>query len=461
MPNAFKIVYNKKIVCYNFIVKKFAILTTSLLAAVIMTSGGVALAEEGDKGVTQYPESFTQTLEFSDLTDYAVGDNSYGFAEGTVIKIVENQTLTLYSFDFDVTALDYADGVYYYKDGNNAVFSLTDNSPSTHEIIQTKNATIGNFYYYVSNGEIWVLDEQSNELINLTGYSDLKQFGDSVYAVCDNVLYKLDGAKTTEIQLTYIDYSSAEEIYVGNTAEELQKGDFDCVKIATVRSKTADDNPVYITEIVLDELSDATYFRTKGTYCIGDAGAPEAGAEALLLCETGNSYIIAIGSATYIMAKSGADIAEKEISAPSYNSATVTVSGSAYAYCSPYINTSTQAYSLTTGKNVTVLAMANRENFPFLSYDYYVISYTEGENTVTGYVPAGYLSEFTFIERQPQTTTDPDYSEDDLIKTVVLILVVIVLVMVALGYLVIIGTSGKRKKTEAEPDNTDDTNTEN
>lgn len=446
MSNAFKTVYNKKIVCYNLAVKKFAILTTTLLAAVLTATGGVAFAEETAHNDTHYPESFTRKLEFTALADYAVGNGAYAFAEGNVVKVVENRTLTQYSFDFNVTALDFADGVFYYRDGNNAVYSLPDSTPSSHEFKTDINIISGNYHYFINDYGVNIVDtnKPANEPgVTLADYSNLKQFDDNVYAVCDNALYTLNGVLTTKITLEYIDYSSAQEIYVGDTAAELRNDRNDIVKIATIRSSTADGLPVYMTEIDLSELSEK--FSVGATLCVGDENAPAGGEKALLLCETGNSYIIAIGSTAYIIANTGADITNSTLSTPSYNSATLSVGGSAYAYYSPYINTNTQASLLTTGKNVTVLGMADKTAFPFLAYNFYVISYTEGEQTVTGYVPEGYLSEFTFIEREPQTTKDPDYSEDDLVKTVVLILIVIVLVMIALGYLIFVATSSKRK----------------
>lgn len=432
--------------------KKLAVLTISLLTAVLTLAGSVAFADE-DHGITFYPESFTKKLEFSALTDYAIGDTSYGFAEGGTIKIVENETLASYSFDFKVTALDYADGVYYYKDGNGNGFSLPDNESANHSFDVPAEFSLDNYNYYINDFGLNIIDKNkpSNEQEPpLADYSNLKQYGNNVYAVCGNTVYVLNGTQTKAITIDYIDYSDAKEIFIGGTLSALNNLDINSVKVATIRDFTADGSPVYITEIDLDGLSD-TYFRTKETYCIGEKNAPAAGTNALLLCESGNSYIVAIGSITYIMAKSGADVHAEAVLSPSYNSATLSVGGSAYTYYLPFINANTQSYSLTTGKNVTVIGMADKSSFPYLSYNFYIISYTEGEETVIGYVPEGYLSEFTFIDKEPQTTVDPEYSEDDLVKTVVLILIVIALVLIALGYLIYVGTSDKKKKTKPDP----------
>ena len=60
------------------------------------------------------------------------------------------------------------------------------------------------------------------------------------------------------------------------------------------------------------------------------------------------------------------------------------------------------------------------------------------------------MSTFTFNEEPPQTTPDPDATFDDVVKPVVLILIVILLIAIAVGYIVYVGTSDKRKSKKTD-----------
>ena len=85
--------------------------------------------------------------------------------------------------------------------------------------------------------------------------------------------------------------------------------------------------------------------------------------------------------------------------------------------------------------------------------DFYKVSWTDDDGTEqTGYVPFGYVSLFTISEEPPAVTPDPDYSQENSIRPVVLILLVVVLVLAAVGYLVFVGTANKTKKIKAKKD---------
>lgn len=414
------------------------------MTAVTAVSGGVASADP-QTAETQYPESFTRTLAFSSLSDYAVGTGAYAFAEGKTVKVLTEDALSVYSLNANLTALDYADGSFYYRDEYGRIGSLPVEGRTEHSFDFPAEISIGDYYYYIQDSEWKVLNKTDDSVAPLTGYSGVKKYGDTVYAIFDNALCILDGAESTKLDFTYIDYSAAREISVGQTAETLKATDSRSIGIATLKSVTDGGFPVYLTEIDLNRLDGET-FAVGDTYRIGEQGAPAPGDLALFLGTTGNAYVISVGATAYLLAKTGADVSTVPPGSSSFNRATVSVDNSCYAYASPYIGDGTQTFALTAGKEVTVTGRADKRTFPYLAYDFYLIQTTDGDgNEVTGYVPEGYLSEYTFIEKPPEETKDPDYTEESYLRTVVLILIVIALVLIAAGYLVYVGTAEKKQ----------------
>ena len=87
-----------------------------------------------------------------------------------------------------------------------------------------------------------------------------------------------------------------------------------------------------------------------------------------------------------------------------------------------------------------------------LNSAYYEVEYkTDGGELKTGYVAAGFLTEYIIEDNQePTEVPDPEHSEKTQVTTVLLILAVVVLVLIALGYVVYTTTSSKKKKGKKE-----------
>lgn len=439
--------------------KKIATFTISLLAAAVAATGASSAASADIGDPTVYPGFFIQNLTFDSLTDYAVGDDAYAFAEGKNVKTVENGELTVYELDYEVAELDYADGVFYYRDSRNNIGVLPDLSPAEHTFEWEYQLSAGDYSYYINDYGLNIVDvtkpvEDSG--VTLSGYTRLKKYNGAVYAMCDNILYSFDGTEAFPIELTYADndYSAAREIYIGDTLSAL-KNYSGKIATATLKSAKNDGSPVYMTEINM-ELLTGEYFSVGNTYRVGSNGAPAAGDKMLLLCTTGNASVISDGKTAYILDSDGISVTYSSPAESDYDTATVSIENAGQAYYLPYICGGTQSLSIPEGTSVTLLGKADKADYPFLSYDFYLIGHTDGDGeTVMGYMPAGFLSAFTFAEKPTETTEDPSYTEESNVKTVVVLFVVVVLVLIAAGYLVYVGTSNKKNDSsdDAEENN--------
>ena len=118
-------------------------------------------------------------------------------------------------------------------------------------------------------------------------------------------------------------------------------------------------------------------------------------------------------------------------------------------YASPYVIIGTSSFDNAAGSIVSVLNKLEYEGV--LGSAYYEVLYMTENGTKVGYVADGFLTEYIIEDnKKPSVTPDPDHSEKDNVKTVLLVLAVVVLVLVAVGYIAHIGLSDKRKKQAKE-----------
>lgn len=433
------------------IVKKLSFLTISLCTAACsaLACGGLtAFAETGAQ--TVYPEStFIQHANdgLSGISDYAANGNIYAFADGNNVTVIESENRTVYEIGSQVTALDCSDGKFYYKDGEGKTFSLPDKAAAEY--------TFQQFGGLVStdDGEYKLLDGKINycpktsaqyeEIISDETFSNLKKYDGVAYAVGGDKLYKLIKTGLEHVNPSYTDFSGTSQIKIGNTADKLKGCNLDKPHFVTLKGGA------YVTSLNLEDLS-GEYFKTGKTYKVGASEAPAAGKEALLLCRTGDNdkvSIVSLGGVCYMMLSENAEEVEKPGAMTSDN-ATATVSiAESYAYSSPYMCKGTMLFAMKPGDTVKVLGKVLKTTSSELVHDFYKIEYTnENGETLTGYVPFGYISQFNYSEDEPSRTEDPGYSQGDQVKTVILVLVIIALVLIAVGYLTYVSTSDKSKK---------------
>lgn len=455
--NLFKTVYNDIKLWYNSLVKTgyfkktiyFAVIALICTAAIFAAAAypRTACAELSEQ--TSYPEIFTEDVYdgIDEIADYAVGDGAVCFAHGKKIQAFSNET-KIFDFEarYNVTAVDMeTDGdqtVYYYRDVLNNVYSLLPDKTeqeSSHSFPSQETFTAGNYIYYTDEGSVYALQRPSTVTL-LEGCSKLKQFGESVYAVKENRLNKIDGAALTVVEVNYTNLELASYVFTGDTAARLK-----AQSSATFVMLTAGS---YRTRIDLNDLS-GRYLKLKF-----DGDRPETATEraaegetALLLCTVGNAAIISDGSKSYItLASSLQQITRADEPAPEFGSASVCTPFD-YIYSSPALFDGLKLTRVDWGTQLTVTEKLSASNCPELSADFYRVEF-EDENGVkrAGYIPCAFLEEHKTDEKEPAEIIDPDYTEDDISKTVLITILVIALVLITLGYLTYAGTSGKNKK---------------
>lgn len=435
--------------------KKLLFVTTSLcLGFCALGLGGTAFASadtDGSDGTEFYPSSFLTVPTFDDLEDYAVGEGRTLFLQDNCIYEYGNERAITYENSRKTVTRLYFEDDFYYQTADGKVYALenfnADDNPEIEDFAsstKTDEIALNGYIYFFSGGELYVTDKNHVDVVpaHLQNFSNLKQYGDTVYAVKENVLYTLNGAEETPVKVE--DFKLTGQIKVGGAYAALTSsasGDLNFVNLKNER---------YMTEVNLDKLdADSEYFETGDTVKIVVADTPTA----LLLYSVGNDTdglsIIAAGGKTYLIHP--ANTSPKTVYAlqdSEYKDGTITMG---YVYSAPFESVGTQITpKLISGVTVKILGEVRKETNAELKDDFYLIEYADGEETVKGYVRFGLLSTFTFNEEPPQTTPDPDATFDDVVKPVVLILIVILLIAIAVGYIVYVGTSDKRKSKKTD-----------
>jgi len=438
-------------------VKKLLAITTLLCAVCAFAGGAYASAETGE---TFYPESFTEYVDgnVTGISDFAIGENCCAVADGNKIIVVNDGVPSFFTADSAVTALDCKNEengcVFLFKDGENAVYSLLlpEKQPAEHTFPEVKDVytTADGEYKLLKSGGVYFCPADDTVYQKITGEGEsfhlIKQFGGVIYGACGNGLYKFDKTQAEKLTLDFTDFSSANSIPIGNTLQKLRGFNTETPGFVALK------DGAYLTEIDLN-ATEQTYFKAGRTYKTGTDEGFTAGKSAILLCLTGKDdevSLVAFGGKTYIMRTENTSVIQKTaLTATEFNRATVSIA-SASAYSSPLVSNGTKLFALEAGTEVKVLGKITSASAQEVNLDFYLIEYTQGEASQKGYVPFGYISEFTYVEEDPHQTTDPEASEDNLVTTVVLILLVILLVLIAVGYLVWIATSKKHGAKESK-----------
>lgn len=430
--------YNKKTVWYNLDVKKFAALTISLLTA--LTSAGGITANAANGG-TIYPEDdeFIKTLTLPSLTDYAVEGELYAFTDGADVKVYNDGEYYEYRFENAVTNVDINEGVIYCGVGEKA-YTVPEQTECEYTFpAKTDELTYNGYYYFIDGEGINVFDKTSKTTTTFEGeYVNIKQDGEKVYAVSGNTLYSFTGAERSEVVLKYADYAATHQILIGQARTALQTySEARFVQIA---------QGSFMTEIDLEKL-DGVYFTPVKTV------RAEENATALLLCESGTAAIVSIGNTGYILLKS--KISETDVDFSTENKFNAQMIGGKI-YASPYIASGTELKLNATGINVKVLRKledTRAENEKILESVFYEIEYGTGSESVKGYVAEGFLSQVMIDDNKtPTEIVDPEYSEKNDTKTILIIFAVVLLVLAAIGYITHVSSRGKKKSKKKSKD---------
>lgn len=413
--------------------------------------GGAIAANAAEK----YPEnsSFTKHAEFSDgISDFAAGDGGFAFAHGNFITVIKEDKRFDYSHTSAVKAVEFAEGTFYFLDSADACYSLPDKAPAEGVTFQSdgdggngeKEIKTAEYIYLLLTGsnELWYRQVGTASLSQISGtFSHLKLYGGEAYAMKEGEVLRLNGASTDKISgadgtLTYKDYSETGDIDVpASFADDVKTPHLEFVTI---------NAGAYYTRVYIDGAA-------SGKFRVDEESTkPAAGGElALLICRTGGSAIISIGDECYILLEGsvttspqeGAKVAMPEGSRGSMLEPII--------YSTPFATSGTRIGAYTAGKSVKLVSKISSN---VLQFGFYEVEYDDGTGkTVKGYMPEGYLLVgFEYADDEnPNITPTPkeDYSEENAIKTVLLIVIIAALLLAAIGYVIFVATSDKRKKS--------------
>ena len=446
------------------IVKSKRILLTTLAAVVAATTihaqTASAATNAGSSPAPEYPSNFVQTLDMSEdgLTDYAIDGNTYAFAVKTTVYVLstdESGDRALESKDIgtQITAVDYAQGKLYYQITSGSAYAYPDTStPVEHEFTQATLRVEINDSLYILNGggELKHFDAKNDETSLGNGYSLLKVYGGTAYAVKDDCPYELKGAQATPLDLEYTDFSAADNISTGKIATDLKTGSY-VVETATLKDGS------YYTRI--DENDIGVTFKQINT--LKAVGAISC----LVLAADGNLSVIVADGKCWITATENlkpiayTPPANDWIEGPN-GQRKAYIRERAGIYSVPFMCMGTL---ITTVKAEKAIAVTVLEKFALDFIDnqavFYRVSFTSDNGaTVSGFVSAGFLDEYDYSadDLTPDTSGTEGFSYDTNVMTVILVLVVVGLVIIAIVYLTVVGTKPDKSEKKTRRKQEDD-----
>ena len=424
------------------VVKRLAFLTIPLLAAVFSVGGVSAKAEEG--GIYPDDGDFIKTLSFESLTDYAIEDNLYVFADGKSVKVLDDGNYNEYKFDGEFTNVDVKEGIIYCASGGTA-YTLNAVSDEVYsfdacEYTFAQNVShlvYGDEYLYnIVNGDLYASRLSEPKVLPTTylgEYSVLKQYGEKVYAINGNYLYEFTGLKGEKIEFRYAAKPKDIKIPIGQAAWALKN--YAHVQFVEIEKDS------FITEVDLEKLSGEDFIPL-------NIVRTQEKITALLLCYWEDAAIVSIRGTGYAVQKSKVSeiVIDATTDIPFVNAQMI--GGNIYA--SPCVVSGTVATSNATGITVKVISRIEHE---ILECPFYEVEYTLGGKKVKGYVAEGFLTEdIREDNKEPTEKTDPEYSEDSDTKTILIIFAVVALVLAVIAYVLYVTTKGKKKKQKT-PEN--------
>ena len=460
--------------CYNFRVKSKALFTISLCAAFAAAGAailsGTTTASAATAPSTHYPTNLTGYVNdnLEGFVDFATDGDSFAFADRNGITVVENGERTKYDIK-NVSALDYYDSTYYYKLGP-ACYSLSTLEQSDNDKFLTdysyarlndgsqyKIHTDAKCYYLAENELNFRPIEISDECTKLKVYNNIAYAFIKSSESSKITVKKLDGTTCEDVNPSYIDFTDVEKVALGTIKSSLGSYNLDKLHFAKL------EYGKYYSEININNVS-GEYFdadRNK-TYRCGDEGAISADEIMLVLGESGSdTTVFTHGGKCYIAYSEHlkTDDYTEQTSVEEAEFTNAYVNAPDWIYSSPYLCGATKAVKLTAGDAVRVTGKISTE---IIGLQFYKVEFGEEDEKATGYVLSGLLKPYTADDTEHPddknfgVINDPYYSEDDLVKIVVLLLIVIALVLIGLTYITYVLTSKKRKALkQAESEKTD------
>lgn len=442
-----KNLYFQFLMCYNFAVKKLAIIT--MVASLCFCTTAISANAEHENQVGEYPTNFLQTVEFSRLNDFALSNDAFAFADGSVLCVYSfiradgysyYGSIKTYEHSCDVTDVAFSDGELYFKSADDNVFSYVDMPVAAqYDFKNETSIQLDNYYYNVStnegtNGQLAIFDRNTNVSQTIDGnYSKIKLFSNAVYALVDGDLVKFEGIQKQPLTFTYTDYSATKSISTGNVFEEINENY--TFSILSVKANKE------ITQVNLNDTQ-------SGTFTVGETIVPPSGTVAILLYKTDNLAIISIGSESYITHPDNIETIAYTPVANDLNGG-YTLS-EIKIYSSPFICKATETATLEKGASVTI---KSKLSHGALLTDFYLIEIEKDGAQISGYVAASNLSLYAFSgENNSENVISGNTNYETNVQNVVLVLILVGLIIITIAYLTIVGTRApKNKKNHEQP----------
>lgn len=420
-----------------------------------VSSPFTAYAEEAE--INGYPDIIREPLKFQNLIDYAVGENGVVFADGEKLILWTPDELTFeYEIGPALKSVDYEDGVYYYSNGGET-YILPDSpdglpgETAEHDFSEPTayNSEDGEYYYtYDEENVFYVLHKSTRETFEFKDFKQVKQYNNVLYSVNNNELYSIEAERAEKKDYYYSNFYLLTQVGLGNALETLRTFSDKPCKVTISEGSS-------LTEFKLDEITiDNEHFNIKepmqNTHNDISGGA-------LLLADTGETQVVAIGSKTYILNKSGVTVSG-EITFQPIENAKAAPNIEEYAHSLPFTSDSTRIFKILPTDSLKVISLIPKAQNPELAHDFYLVEKESPEGGVRGYVEAEFLNSLEYPEFNEGGSTfipDPAPQNDDHVKTVVLILVIILLILIAAGYMTWLITTHKsdsKPKQGANPD---------
>lgn len=435
------------------------ILFATISAGIIAASAAPLAAYAADGPA--YPDIYDSPLTFEALCDYAVGgEGVFAFADGNGVQLLQGEDLSVYPLGGKVGALDFIQGenggnFYFTLEGSADVYVLPAAPGETpqkaagaviKETVGEKEAfSFNGLTYSLREGTLNIWDGTSNPPASYEGYARLKVYGESLYAISGNELFKIDGTTPQKLEFGYSNYGMLTKIPTGDAAKKLNTyATFgQNIKIVNVAAGAV------ATKLDLNKLT-----ATDGIFPVESPRENTVKlleGQALLLCEVGTLRIIAQGADCYILnAADAPDFTELPLTAVAEGT-TATVNADEYAHALPYLNNATRAFKVAPSQVVDVLFSVSADSVPVLAHNFYLVKNADG---AYGYISAEFLNDLNYPvidEGGASAVPDPNPDHSDNVRTVVLVLVVVALTLIAAGYITWVATN-RRKKVKKNAD---------
>lgn len=379
----------------------------------------------GAAAQTFYDEgSFERELTFSSLTDYATDGENFAFADGGALILYVPQDGGQVSRPLEEDAVvrtEYDGGNLYLQCGGESYLFDGGLVPCDYAFTEETVVKAGDYYYFLDGDELCALQSSVTRLGS--GFSLLKACSSAVYAVKDGTVTLITGTEVFPLSFPYTDFSAADTVAVGDTAEQLLHGY--AGKTVTVGAGA------YCTEVDLS-LLDGAYFTALGTFRLAE---PLYG---LQLCATGNASIVAASDGetvkTYLVATPAEDAFDDCPSSESAFSA-ATVVADAAVYACPYACPATLLAEIAEGTRVTVGGVYDWNGRAF----YRAVT----EDGCEGYIAADALA--ALPTEQAASTDGGERLQTVNAQTLTAVLVIGALSLAAIVYLAVAGARSGRQ----------------